>query len=219
MSRDAVEEKAVVRADEGATRKIGYRLFERAQGVDIEIVRRLVEQKNVCARLQDLGKMHPVALAARELGDILLLIGPLEGEGRRIGARIDLALTEVKHLLAARDFFPDGLLAIERVARLVDVAEPDRLAFCDRAFIRLLLPRDHAEERRFAGPVRAEPLGDRNDDLRRGGSFFALLGEKLLVALDARLRFGLARLGACGDPLRLGLELAAARLLLAALLG
>ena len=66
--------------------------------------------------------------------------------------------------------------------------------------------------------VVAEPLGDRNDDLRHG----VLLGvgdlEQLLVALVARLRLGLPRLGRGLHPLALALERAAARLVLAAFL-
>ena len=54
--------------------------------VDVEIVGRLVEQQHVGAALQHLGEMHAVALAARELADLLLLVGALEVEGADIGA-------------------------------------------------------------------------------------------------------------------------------------
>ena len=134
--------------------------------------------------------------------DLLLLVGALEVEGGAIGARIHLALAEQDDVVAAGDFLPDVLLAVERVARLVDIAELHRLADLDRARVRLLLPGDHAEQRGLAGAVRtdhaddaagrqlegeivdqqlvavalgealevddvlAEPLGDRDDDLR-----------------------------------------------------
>src|SRR5690348_11670695 len=52
VGRDAVEEPAVVADDDGAAGKVLQRLFERAQGVDVEIVGRLVEQQDVGTRLQ-----------------------------------------------------------------------------------------------------------------------------------------------------------------------
>src|ERR1700724_4835001 len=65
----------------------------------------------------------------------------------------------------------------------------------------------------------AEPLGDRNGDLRHRRRLVVLLGDEILIALDTGLGFGLARLRARRDPFGLGLELAPARLLLAAFLG
>src|SRR5690606_23831555 len=47
VRRDAVEEPAVVRDDDGAAREIEQRLLERAQRLDVEVVRRLVEQQQV----------------------------------------------------------------------------------------------------------------------------------------------------------------------------
>ncbi len=66
--------------------------------------------------------------------------------------------------------------------------------------------------------VVAEPLGHRNDDLRGRRRLVVLLGDELLIALDARLALGLPRLGRCGDPLAFGFERALARLVLAAFL-
>ena len=48
----------------------------------------------------------------------------------------------------------------------------------------------------------AEPLGDRDDDLRRRRRLVVLLGDQIFVALDARLGFRLPRLRARGDPFR-----------------
>ena len=114
MGRDAIEKKAVMRDDHRAAGEIRQRLFKCAKRIDIEIVGRLVEQKDIGAGFQHFGEMHAVALAAGELADFFLLIGPLEIEGRRIGARIDLALAEREKLIAAGNLFPDGLLGIER---------------------------------------------------------------------------------------------------------
>jgi hypothetical protein len=52
------------------------------------------------------------------------------------------------------------LFRIERIAALVDIGEMHRLADGDRAGIGLLLPGDHAEQRRLAGAVRADDADD-----------------------------------------------------------
>ena len=104
--------------------------------------------------------MHAVALAARQHADLLLLVGALEVEGAAIGARIDLALAEIEDVVAAGDFLPDVLLVVERVARLVDVAELHQLADLDRAGIRLVLAGDHAEQGGLAGAVGADDADD-----------------------------------------------------------
>ena len=65
MRGDAVEEPAVVRDHDGTAGEAEQRVFERAQGVDVEIVGGLVEQQHVAAAAQQLGQVHPIALAAR----------------------------------------------------------------------------------------------------------------------------------------------------------
>ena len=65
------------------------------QRLHIEIVGRLVEQQQIGALLQHLGEMHAVALAARKLADLLLLVRPLEIErGRYRRGELHLALAE-----------------------------------------------------------------------------------------------------------------------------
>ena len=129
VRRDAVEEPAVVADDDGAAGEGLERLFERAQRVDVEVVRRLVEQEQVAAALQHLREVHAVALAAREIPHLLLLVGAAEVEGGRVGARVHLALADHDDVLpAVRDLFPDRLVARQRVARLVDVRQLHRLA-------------------------------------------------------------------------------------------
>ena len=63
----------------------------------------------------------------------------------------------------------------------------------------------------------AEPLGDRDDDLRRRRRVVGLLVDEVLVALDARLGLGLPRLGRGADPFGFLLDLALARRVLALL--
>jgi hypothetical protein len=66
---------------------------------------------------------------------------PLKLKRAAIGAAVHLALAELDDVVAAGDFLPDGLVAIERVAALVDIGEictvsPTR----DRAAVGLFLP-------------------------------------------------------------------------------
>src|SRR6202166_4517333 len=113
---DAVEKEAVVADDDGAAGEIEQRLFERAQRVDVEVVGRLVEQEQVRAALQHFGEMHAVALAAGELANLLLLVRALEVEGADVSSSVHLALAERDDVVAAGDFLPYVLLAVERVA-------------------------------------------------------------------------------------------------------
>jgi hypothetical protein len=66
VGRDAVQEPAVVRDDDRAAGEVLERLLDRADRVDVQVVRRLVEQDQVGARLEEPRQVHPVALAARE---------------------------------------------------------------------------------------------------------------------------------------------------------
>ena len=109
---------------------------------------------------QQLGQVDAVALAARQVLDPLLLVGALEVEPGDVGARRDLALADLEDLGALRDLVEHGLVAVERVAALVDVGQLDGLADAQRAAVGLLLPGDHAEQRRLAGAVGADDADD-----------------------------------------------------------
>src|SRR5262249_27676672 len=116
---------------------------------------RLVEQQDVGACQQGLGEMHAIALAPGEQPDLLLLIAALEIETRHIGAAWHFAAADGQHVETARDFLPDRLLIVERIARLIDETELHAVADADLAVIGLLVPCDHAKERRFPGAVGA----------------------------------------------------------------
>ena len=72
--------------------------------------------------------MQAVHLASREVGDLLLLIGPLEIEHRDVGARGNLPLSHHDPVLAARDLLEDGARGDRAVAILIHVGEGDRVA-------------------------------------------------------------------------------------------
>ena len=103
-------------------------LLEHAQRVDVEVVGRLVEEEQVPAGAQQLREVDTVALAAGEVGDALLLVGPAEVEPGDVLARVHLPPAELDRVLAARDLFPDVVLRIQVGPGLVDVGELDRVA-------------------------------------------------------------------------------------------
>ena len=69
-----------MRGDDGAAGELEQRILKGAEGLDIEVVRRLIEQQQVAAHLQGERKVEPVALSTGEHTGGLLLIGTLEPE-------------------------------------------------------------------------------------------------------------------------------------------
>ena len=128
VRRDAVEEPAIMADDDGAAGEVDERVLEGAQRVDVEVVRRLVEQQQVAARAEQLGQVQAVALAAREVADLLLLVRAAEVERRDVGAALHLALADHDQVEAVGDLLPDGVRPVEVGPALVDVGELDRVA-------------------------------------------------------------------------------------------
>src|SRR5947209_12776614 len=64
VRRNAVEEPAVVRDDDGTAAEVDERVFERTQRVHVEVVGRLVEQQKVSAAAEKLRQVDAVPLAA-----------------------------------------------------------------------------------------------------------------------------------------------------------
>jgi hypothetical protein len=108
---DAVEEPAVVADHHGAAGERLEARLERAQGVDVEVVGGLVEQEHVAARLEQLGEVDAVALAAGQLADRLLLVGALEVEAGAVRPAVDLAVADLHVLDALGDLLVDVLSA------------------------------------------------------------------------------------------------------------
>src|SRR5436309_12195626 len=67
VRRDPVEEPPVVADHDHAAPELEKRVLESAQCVHVEIVGGLVEQQQVSSALQELGEVHAVALATRQL--------------------------------------------------------------------------------------------------------------------------------------------------------
>ena len=112
-----------MRDHDRAAGEVEQRVLERAQRVDVEVVRRLVEQQQVPARAQQLREVDAVPLAAGEVADPLLLVRPAEVEPGDVLARVHLALAELDRVEAAGDLLPDRALRVEVAAGLVDVGE------------------------------------------------------------------------------------------------
>ena len=73
---------------------------------------------------------------------------------------LTVAVPDLQLIEALGDLLPDGLLRIERVTRLVDVRQLHGLSELELAAVGGLLARDHPEQCRLAGPVRADHADD-----------------------------------------------------------
>ena len=93
---------------------------------------------------------------------------PLKLKPATYARDVDLALADLDVVVAVGDLLPDGLVGIERVARLVDVGELDGVAERERAAVGLLLADDHLEQRRLAGAVGADHADDPGGRQREG---------------------------------------------------
>src|SRR5262249_34619440 len=123
VSRDPVEEPAVVRDHNRAPREVEQCVLERAKRVDVEVVRGLVEEQDVPTGAKPHREVAAIALTSGEIGDALLLVGALEVEPRRVLAGVDLARPQLDRVETAGDLLPDGALRLETRSRLVDVGE------------------------------------------------------------------------------------------------
>src|SRR5207244_6451425 len=74
--RDRVEESSVVRDKEHRSGERFERSFERLAALEVEMVRRLVDDEEVRSRRNDEREGQPAALAAREGDHRLLVLGP-----------------------------------------------------------------------------------------------------------------------------------------------
>src|SRR5262249_51445023 len=153
---EPVQEEAIVADDHGAAGEILQRRLKARQCLDIEIVGRFVQQDQIATLLQHLGKMHAVALTARKLADLFLLVRSLEVEPAAIGAGVHLAIPKLELVEPSRNLLPYAFFRIECVAALIDIAKLHRLAQTDRAGIGLVLAYHHAKQRGLARPVRPD---------------------------------------------------------------
>src|SRR5215217_4372786 len=125
VRRHPVEEPPVVADHDGTAGEVEQRALEAGQGLDVEVVGRLVEQQQVAALLEREGQVQPVALSAGEHAGRLLLVRALEAEGRDIGPGGHLDVADLDVVQAVRDDLPQRLLRVQAAAALVDVGDLD----------------------------------------------------------------------------------------------
>ena len=161
---DPVQEPPVVADHDRTPGKAEQGLLQGSERVDVEVVRRLVQQQHVPAAFQDLGELHPVALATGELTDLLLLVAAPEAEARHVCTGVQLAVADDDPLHPSGDLVEDRRIRVQRIAGLLDLGELHRRADRQSPGVRLVLADDHAEQRRLAGAVGP----DHPDDAARG---------------------------------------------------
>ena len=152
-----VEEVAVVADQQHGALIVGEHLLQEVERVHVEIVGRLVEDQELARHGHDLGEQQAVALAARERADRALGLARIEQEILEIGAHMT-RLAMHHDLIAARraQRLPQGLVAVEHGAMLVEIGLGQVLGELDRAAVGLELAGQHAQERRLAGAVGAD---------------------------------------------------------------
>ena len=72
--------------------------------------------------------MQTVALAAREVFHKFLLIAAAEIKAARIRARRHFVAADDELLVAVGDFLPHCVVAVKRIAALIDIRELNRVA-------------------------------------------------------------------------------------------
>ena len=150
---DVVHEAAVVGDEQELARPGGQEALQPADGGDVEVVARLVEQEHLVVADQDLGQVEPDLVAARELRRALLEVGRLEAQaGQDLFDPPDLVRGVVGQGLGRLG--QDGRLA--EADPLLDVADAVLAGLGDGPVVGLLLPGDHPEEGRLAVAVAAD---------------------------------------------------------------
>ena len=155
-----VQEPAVVRDDDGAAREFEQGVFEAAEGFDVEVVSRLVEEQQVSALLEGQRQVQAVALTTGEHPGLLLLVRALEAEGGDVGAGRHFDVADLDVVEAVGDDFPQGLVRVDAAAALVRVGDLDGVADLQLAAVERLEPDDGLEQGGLADAVGADDADD-----------------------------------------------------------
>ena len=101
-ARDVVEEVAVVRDGHDRARELLQKLLEPGDGLGVEMVRRLVEEKHVRAREEEAAERDAALFAARDLRDVRVGRRAAQGVHRGLEGPVQLpairSLDRVLHL-------------------------------------------------------------------------------------------------------------------------
>lgn len=99
----AVQEPAVVGNDHGAARELLKGVLKGAQGLDVQVVGRLVEENQVSALFQGQSQVQAVTLTTGENLGRLLLVRALEAERGQVSTRWHFVLADVDVIQSVRN--------------------------------------------------------------------------------------------------------------------
>src|SRR5690606_21320128 len=162
---DAVEEPTVVTDDQHGAGEFEQGILQGAEGFNVEIVGRFVQQQHIAALDQGARQMQAAAFPTGQLPDALVLIGATKVEAAQIGSRCHFKATDMDDVRAVRHGFEDGLVVGQRLAGLVDIGQLHGLTDLDFAAVGFFLAGNHAEQGRLARAVRTDDAdnGTRRD--------------------------------------------------------
>src|SRR3954451_25233720 len=150
---DRVEQRAVVRDEQQRALERAQRILERLARLEVEVVRRLVEDEHVRARGDEDRERHPPPLAAAQ--PVERLLGLLAGEQEAPEQRARLVGRQPGPPLAGLEHGPRAARA-ELLRVLRQVPELHVVAGAQLAAVELAMADQRLEQRRLAGPVRAD---------------------------------------------------------------
>ena len=150
--RGLVDEVTVMGHVEHGALVVPDRVLEHFTALDIQVVRRLVEDEEVRVTEHQLREGHTALLATGEVADALIHIIATEEEGREHVAHLRVVQVRVVVL----DLIEDGLLHVEHGMFLIVVADLDVRAELKAAGRRRLLLVQDLEQRGLAGTIRTD---------------------------------------------------------------
>jgi hypothetical protein len=157
---NAVQKPAVVRNDDRAAGEIIKSVFQGAQGIDIQIVGRFVEQQNIGFAFDDVGQMQPVAFAARQYANFFLLVSTAEVEPGSVGTGVDQLAAQHEGLLAVANCLPHRFGRIQNIALLIHISQFGGFANAYPAVVRVFLACQQSEKCGFPGAVGTDDAHD-----------------------------------------------------------
>src|SRR5262249_34377482 len=89
-----VKKPAILADNDDAAAEVDQSVLQGTKRFDVEVVGRLIQKQQVAAAAEQLGQMNTVPLAARQLRNLALLIGPLEIELSHVAPRGHLPLAQ-----------------------------------------------------------------------------------------------------------------------------
>ena len=119
--------------------KIFQSFFQSPKRIDIQVVGRLIEQKQVATFLQRNRQVHAVALPTGKYPYFFLLIRTCKIELGDIGPGIDFLVAQLHQFIAIGDQLVHGLVRVQLVVFLIYISQFHRFTHLKIARICLLL--------------------------------------------------------------------------------